>query len=178
MQSTENIQRSQVETGKLNLYPDIRKEQQQKPKREHHGTYLEGPLITSKAWLSMRSPSSFIVYCIISSQVIKLRAKHKAKNKKQQYTCPNERDLKLTYGQAQEIYGISQTKFTRAIDELIEHGFLDVVTPGNASTKTPTIYGISGRWKLYGTERFRAEPRERIKRGFCRTRKQKPKLVN
>jgi hypothetical protein len=128
----------------VNLFPGLQPPQV----KDHHGTYLEGKLITSTAWLSLRNPSALQVYCILTSQIVKLKAngKKSRKGKRQEYVCPNERNLKLTYKQAEDSYQIGQTRFTRAIDELIEHGFLDVVKPGNAATRELTVYGLSKRW--------------------------------
>jgi hypothetical protein len=101
--------------------------------------------------------------------------KKPVKGKKNEYSYPNARKLKLTYKQAWDSYGIEQSKFTHAVDELIAHGFIDIVLHGNASAREQTIYGISRRWRVYGTEHFRAEPRIRTKRGFCEKSKKRQK---
>ena len=153
-----------------NLFPDL--QEQPKPIKEPHGTYLEGKLIASKAWLSLQNVTAVQVYCILTSQIVKLKANGKKarKGRKQEYVCPNERNLKFTYKQAKDIYGIGQTRFTRAIDDLIKHGLLDIVKPGNAATRELTVYGLSRRWVNYGPDNFQSASREKAKRGFCRTR--------
>jgi hypothetical protein len=61
----------------VNLFPGLQPPQV----KDHHGTYLEGKLITSTAWLSLRNPSALQVYCILTSQIVKLKANGKKSRK-------------------------------------------------------------------------------------------------
>jgi len=58
----------------------------------------------------------------------------------------------------------------RAIDTLIEHGFLDISHSGSGGKKgDKSLYAISERWKVWGTDAFTpvSRPKDtRAGRGF------------
>ncbi|MGA2937432.1 MAG: hypothetical protein ABSF52_10085 [Syntrophobacteraceae bacterium] len=64
------------------------------PPKRPFGAYLDGELIRSRAWLSLRS-SAVQVYALFESMVIKQKPKKKGKSIRL-----NERNLKFTYSQA------------------------------------------------------------------------------
>ncbi len=72
----------------------------------------------------------------------------------------NEKNISFTYREGMEL--MSKRRFTKAIDRLIETGFVDIVEHWRHAKK-PTIYGLSPRWKDYGTERFKDQTRLRVK---------------
>jgi hypothetical protein len=131
------------------------------------GAYLEGELVTSRAWLSLRT-SATQVYCLF---LTRLKKEQHGKGKQKRWITTNARELIFPYRKADEKFGISQPRFTRAIDELIENGFLDIVKAGIGVANEATVYGLSERWRKYGTRDFEKRPREKVKRGFCKTRK-------
>ena len=120
--------------------------------------YVDRRLPTSKAYLALRLPASFQVLMLF----YKKRKSEKAARKagKQQYVFTNLKELVFTYEEAKE-YGISIGKFDRAISELIEKGFIDVVSTGMGLHKTPTIYGLGNRWLKYETPEFEKAKRPR-----------------
>jgi len=74
------------------------------------------------------------------------------------------RNLSFTYEEAKEL--MSAKRFTKAIDRLIETGFIDLVehrplTPGKQNC---TIYGLSARWRSYGAEDYVPSKRPKISR--------------
>jgi len=80
----------------------------------------------------------------------------------------NNGELVFTYEEAKRLYGITAGRFTRAIEELVEKGFLDISETGMGLYKMATHYGISDRWRDYGTPSFRQvhRPERSIKCGF------------
>ncbi len=78
------------------------------------------------------------------------------------------REIIFTYKEAEKKYGISDSRFGKAIDELIEKGFIDIADTGMGVHKVTTLYSISDRWKLYGTKDFVKKERAKgpINRGF------------
>jgi len=82
----------------------------------------------------------------------------------------NNGELEFTYIEAKDKYGITASRFTRSIDELVEKGFLDVTNPGGGVHKMKTLYGISERWRAYDTPGFKkiGRPERRFKCGFRR----------
>ena len=132
-----------------------------------HGAWLDGELIISKAWISLRTAAPQI-YCLFLSR---LRKQPTGKGKNKKWTPTNKRELIFPYREAEDRFGISQPRFTRAIDELIENGFLDIVKAGIGVAREATVYGLSERWRKYGTPEFEQKSRVITKRGFCKTRK-------
>ncbi len=85
-----------------------------------------------------------------------IKEKYKGFNRNGQ---DNSRDLSFTYEEGIEL--MSKTRFIKAIDRLIETGFIDLVRH-LPQGREPTIYGLSDRWHAYGTPEFKEA--KRIKR--------------
>ena len=62
--------------------------------------------------------------------------------------------MEFTYHEGHGQFGIPSYAFTRAIDQLIEHGLIDIASTGMGLRKNKTLYEISGRWQKYGTPSF------------------------
>ena len=63
----------------------------------------------------------------------------------------NDSDLSLTY---KEMEGrISRATLRKCFIELVEKGFIDMMRQGGLE-KQCNIYGISERWRYYGTDKF------------------------
>ena len=63
----------------------------------------------------------------------------------------NEKHIIFTYLEARKI--MSEKAFIKSRNKLIERGFIDVIKRGGLE-KQPTIYGLSDRWKKFGTKDF------------------------
>ncbi len=124
---------------------------------------LEKEIPRSKAWLSLSgiAPKVYMLF------LLRRRMEKAGKNGKHRWICTNGRELIFPYREAKDKFGITQPRFTRSIDMLIDRGFLDIVHPGNGTAKEPTIYGLSVRWKNYGKPDFVTVKRIKVKRGFC-----------
>ena len=72
----------------------------------------------------------------------------------------------IDYKTAKEKYGIHHSTFTKAIDSLVEKGFLDLSHQGQGVKGDWNRYAISKRWEEYGTGEFKAAKRPRRKTGF------------
>lgn len=129
---------------------------------------IERNLFTSKAWLSLNgiAPQVYFLF-LCRKQMDKIGKKGHEK-----WICTNSREIIFTIRMAKNLYGFTQPRFTRAIDMLIEKGFIDIIKSG-ALLKESTIYGLSDRWQKYGTSEFKE--RKRIKcnvdRGFIKPKK-------
>lgn len=66
----------------------------------------------------------------------------------------NNGEIVFTYEEAKRLYGIKPSRFRRAIDELVEKGFLDIAETGMGLYRMATHYAISDRWRWWGTDRF------------------------
>ena len=63
----------------------------------------------------------------------------------------NDHSIIFTYKEAKEI--MSESAFIKSRNQLIERGLIDVIRRGGLE-KQPTIYGLSDRWKRFGTKDF------------------------
>lgn len=81
----------------------------------------------------------------------------------------NDRDLSLTYN---EMKGrISSATFRKHLIELVEKGFIDMVRQGGIM-KQCNIFGVSERWKDYGTKNFEFKTLEKWNKGGFKKQKQ------
>jgi len=130
-------------------------------------TYLEKELVKSPAWLSLSgiSPQVYTIFLLKRTVIT-----HKRKKGHERKECTNSQELIFTYSEAKENYGILQSRFRRAIDSLIENGFIDVVKSAGGLFKEVTLYGLSERWRKYGTPQFEEAPRPKRDHtvGFCK----------
>jgi hypothetical protein len=90
---------------------------------------------------------------------------------KSKYNFNNENDISLTYAEGQKL--MHKNTFTKAIDELIEYGFIKVIRQSWTSREC-NIYGFSSMWQKYGTPEFKIDPRR--KRDSTATKNKKARL--
>ena len=66
----------------------------------------------------------------------------------------NNGQLQYSYQEALQ-RGITKPAFVRSIDTLIAHGLIDISRPGSGGKQRDvSLYGISERWRKYGTPEF------------------------
>ena len=70
----------------------------------------------------------------------------------------NNGEITYYYSEAQK-QGISRGAFSKAIDQLVEKGFIDITVPGRGAARIATKYAFSERWRKYGTADFESVPR-------------------
>lgn len=84
----------------------------------------------------------------------------------------NGDNINITYAEFKKKYGITQPKLTRAIDQLLEKGFLTVVRPGGTYRHDKAVYALSDNWILWKPGlTFQKREREAVRRGFCEPKK-------
>lgn len=108
------------------------------PNPSHYARITDN-MVKSPAWKAL-SGQSVNVYLLL----------------KMKFTGGNEQDISLTYKEAHEY--MNQRTFTRAIDDLIEHGFVKIVRQAWTSREC-NIYGFSDAWQYFGTPQFKFAPR-------------------
>ncbi|MBM3205924.1 hypothetical protein FJZ41_03710 [Candidatus Shapirobacteria bacterium] len=78
---------------------------------------------------------------------------NRKKRGKERYRVKNDGELDFTYREA-GFRGLTAQKFSKALRELNELGFIDIKRPGSALKGDWTIFTLSDRWKFYGTANF------------------------
>ena len=82
-----------------------------------------------------------------------------------EWVCSNHKELVFTYQDAENKHGYSSAKFTRAIDELMKYGFIDIERYGGKIKGNYSLYGLSERWQRFGNDDFREVERKKIFNG-------------
>lgn len=130
---------------------------------------LDKLMVQSLAWLSL-SGTAIPVYLLFrcKCQFAKKNNRPGKRSEGLMERLLNNGEIEFTYKEIELQHGIKRGRFVRAIDELIEKGFLDITEQGGGVHKMKTHYGISERWRDYGTALFREmhRPERSIKCGF------------
>lgn len=77
----------------------------------------------------------------------------------------NKDDISYTYIDCKKRKLMSTERFTKSIDELINHGFIKITRPGRYGGNTKeknacVLYGFSSQWQKYNTDDFNIKPRK------------------
>jgi len=128
------------------------------------GTWLEREMFESKAYLSLRGFASQLLVLFLS----KRRFENRGRKGKEKKICVNCNSLRFSYKQANEKYGITKSRFCRAIDELLAKGFITIVHQGGGFKQDQSIYALSDNWMLWQPGMvFESRKKESVQRGFC-----------
>ena len=124
---------------------------------------VEKEVLNSEAFRKLNGTAKTVYFDFLMKRrvtTVKSRA-----GEKKQVKILNNGEIQYTYGEA-EMRSIPRARFMRAIDSLVEHGFIDVTHSGSGGRKGDvSLYAISERWKTYGTDMFVHEMRPKDKRG-------------
>jgi DNA-binding transcriptional ArsR family regulator len=131
------------------------------------GIRIDQSLVKSKAF-SLLSAGAIKVYL----RFLMKRRMSKCKRKGQdQWIQTNNGELVFTYSEAKKELEMPPSTFMNCIDRLIEAGLIDIEHSGSGGRKGDvTLYAISERWRLYGTDGFitKQRPKDtRSGRGFA-----------
>jgi hypothetical protein len=140
-------------------------------------------VLKSQAFLELTSATAIKVYMLFLERCKYEKARGSPK-RRAEFVHINNGELVFTYKEA-EALGISAAAFRTALDQLVGHGFLDVVHPGSGLQGDVSLYAVSDRWKLYGQDGFIAVKREKrcSHHGFAKgnrlaRREEKPNVRN
>lgn len=142
-------------------------------RRKWDRMFVSRALITSKAYLSLKTAAACKVLMGFLSKCRWEKVQTRPGSRDREWHIVNNGEIQFTYIEAKEKYGLSSGKFTRAIDQLLAVGLIDITKQGFGLQRDATLYAISDRWEKYGTNEF--VPMERLRRseqlGFSRSRK-------
>ncbi len=119
----------------------------------------------NKTKLSKTGQNVFLIF-LTKRQVAKVGRKGKEKS-----VIVNNGEIVFPYCEAKNKYGIPATTFSRAIDQLIKFGLIDINHHGGGMAKDMTTYYISDRWRDYGIPDFKEKSRRKDTRGLGFTKK-------
>jgi len=144
------------------LENSLKTREQRYKERKWKKMYVSRAMITSRAFLSLKTAAACQVLMIFLNKCRMEKVQWKPGTRDKEWRITNNGEIQFTYKEAKEKYGLSAGKFRRAIDELAETGFIDIAKSGFGLQKDVTLYAISNRWEKYGTDEF--VPMERLKR--------------
>lgn len=131
---------------------------------------VERGLLKSEAFRCLNGTSKtvlfdFLMKCRVKGRKIK-------PGRKSERVILNNGELEYTYSEAEKKNPtISRPAFMRSLDTLIGKGFIDVAHSGSGGKKgDKSLYGISDRWRAWGTDDFISAHRpkdNRNGRGFA-----------
>ena len=120
---------------------------------------IDRELLASPAFRSL-SKIAMLVY-------LDFLAKRKGRRmgKPKRFAILNNGEITYYYSEAEK-RGITRPRFQRALDELINKGFIDLVHQGagyNLGTgkRDTNLYAISERWRNWSTSHFIKKPRQK-----------------
>ena len=134
-------------------------------KRKPKGVYLDPGLIQSKAFLALSGIASKVfLWFMYRRQMNKV-----GREGKEKWVIRNNGGIYFTYSEAQKRYKLTRPRFQRAIDDLIDKGFIEINHHGGGMMKDPSTYSISEKWNNYGTDKFKVVARKKDTRklGFA-----------
>ena len=121
---------------------------------------IEADKIQSPAFLNLSGKAALLVLIVFHQKAHRKLVEGRKRIKEWQVT--NNGEITFPYGQAEK-FGLSRATFYRVLRELIEDkGFIDIYEQGNWYTKEATKFGISDRWKNYGTPEYEKKKIGRI----------------
>jgi len=121
-----------------------------------HGTFIKKEIAKSSAFRSLRAASMIVYIDFLFKQRCK---KMKRPRRIDEWVITNNGRIEYTYSEAQKL-GLTSSRFQRAIDELIEKGFIDIAHRGSGGVKgDKSLYWIGERWRKYGTPEFESKVR-------------------
>ena len=128
--------------------------------------FVSRSLITSKALWELRTATSCRVFFIFLSKCRWEKVQTRPGRSETEWAITNNGEIQFTYAEAEEKYGISGGSFTRAIDDLIRVGLIDITRSGLGLKKEVSLYAISNRWEEFGTDAFIVKKRPKRKELF------------
>ena len=134
------------------------------------GTWFEREMFESRAYISLKGFAPQLLVLILGKRQF---IKHGKKGREKRI-CTNCDRINITYAEFSNKYGITQPRLTRAIDQLLEKGFLSIVNAGGTYRQDKAVYSLSDNWQIWQSGMvFEFRKKETVVRGFCRPKKQK-----
>ena len=127
--------------------------------------WIEREMILSPAFHKLNGRSMKVLLLFL------IRRQWKQAGRKGKWCTTNDGQIVFPYKEAKKIFKIPKSSFARAIDKLMEHGFIDIAHLGGGLIGDCTRYFISSRWKYYDTDHFIQKKRPKDTRGFGFTAK-------
>jgi len=135
------------------------------------GTFVERELFMSKAFLALKGVAPQVLILFLGKRWFE-KVGRKGKEKR---FCTNCSELVFTYIEAEKKYGITKSRFSRAIDDLLAKGFITIEHKGGGYQKDKSVYALSDKWRFWKPGIvFKERRKETVNRGFCNPKRENP----
>ena len=136
--------------------------------------FIDSDLVSSKVFLCLTGAATHIYLLFLKRR----QMKKSGRKGKERWVISNNGEIVFPYAEAKEKFGITPPRFQRALDQLVEHGFIDIVHSGGGMLRDISKYSISSRWMDYGTSKFIEKQRPKDTRGLGFKKKEALKVGN
>ena len=135
--------------------------------RKRSDLYISREVINSMAFKQLTGSAIRVYLSFLEKRVMRpYKTTSRSRPGRGCWAIENNGELQFTYREAQEKYGIPFATFRRAIDQLIEVGLIDITHQGTGIQKDVSLFGISERWRLYGTDEFVSRKRKKRRQHY------------
>jgi hypothetical protein len=119
------------------------------------GTWIERDLFNSKAFWALKGAAPQLLIRFLGKRNRSKEVDRKGQ-KNNQWT--NLDSLTMTYAELMSLWtepyskkkiGLTQPRITRAIDELLAKGFLEIKNPGGAYQQDKAVYALIDKWRIW-----------------------------
>ena len=133
------------------------------------GIYIERELYQSAAFNSLGRVALRVLIAFLDKRMREKKgeARDKKGNKRKPKFINLDR-IYLTYGELEKKYGINPQSVTRAIDELLAKGFIEIRHQGGAYKHDKTRYALVDKWMLWNKDStpFSVRQKDSVHRGY------------
>ena len=138
-------------------------------KIKNGGIYIERELYQSEVFNSLGGVAIRVLIAFLDKR--KRETTSEARDKKGNKRKPkfiNLDNITLTYGELEKKYAVKPQSTTRAIDELLAKGFIEIRHQGGACKHDKTVYALVDKWMLWSknTLPFCERKKDRVHRGY------------
>lgn len=131
-----------------------------RPRKASSGMFMPRKMHRSPAWRKLTAIQIFIL------NEFYYRRKLAQIGRRGEWVIENNGEIIFSYDEAEKKFKISRSTFCRAIDRLVELGFIDIAHHGGGMLKDCSKYAISDRWEENNMEKFKKEKRQKDTRGL------------
>lgn len=129
-----------------------------------NGMFILRRMHRSPAFRKLNTSSIFVLFEFLCRRtVVQVPTKN---GRGKDWIISNNGEIIFTYDEAKNRFGIPRSTFRRAIDQLVNLGFINIAYHGGGMMKDTSKYAISERWKAYGKKEFLKKSRPKDTRGL------------
>ena len=129
-----------------------------------NGMFIPRRMHRNPAFRKLNPSSTFVLFEFLYRRKVTQVPTKVGRGK--EWIISNNGEIFFTYDEAENNFGIPRSTFRRAIDQLVDLGFIDITHHGGGMMKDASKYAISERWEEYGKKEFLKKTRPKDTRGL------------